>query len=187
MKAALDAWGFRHNAFQQGFASQTNDARIIAAATARPGIVLRRPVGTSQPFQEDAGLPEDFAIPKIGKAEKAVPKPAPAPRPKARTPVRKGEGKAESAAIISFEKEKARRDHQRAQEDVRTKRARAKRQHAIDQAQSGLEKARLQHERKLEKLERERALLERRMQKEQESWQARRGSLESALDRAHKQ
>src|SRR6185369_11361406 len=61
MKAALDAWGFRHNAFQQGFASETGDAQIIKAAMAQPGIVLRRPVGTDQPFGEDAELPQGFS------------------------------------------------------------------------------------------------------------------------------
>src|ERR1700755_32982 len=69
MKAALEAWGFKHNAFHQGFASQPRDADIIAPATAKPGKVLRRPVGTGEPFREDAELPKGFSIPTVGKAE----------------------------------------------------------------------------------------------------------------------
>jgi colicin import membrane protein len=42
MKAALEAWGMGHNAFQHGFAKQTDDPKIIAAAIAQPGVVLKR-------------------------------------------------------------------------------------------------------------------------------------------------
>ena len=89
MKAALDAWGFRHNAFQQGFASQSQDAGIIAATTAQPGVVLRRPVGTNQAFTVDAELPRGFTIPKVGKVARQTVRPAtPAPaRPKRAKPV----------------------------------------------------------------------------------------------------
>jgi hypothetical protein len=185
MKAALDAWGFKHNAFQQGFAGQSHDAEIIAAAAAKPGVVLRRPVGTNQPFQEEAELPKGFTIPKIGKGKQPAAKRSPKPRPKAKT--RKSEQRTAPAAIISFEKEKAKRDRLRAQEEEETTRARAKRQRAVDKAQSVLDKARSQHERNLEKLERERAVLDRRIQQEQEKWDARRDSLESALDRTRRQ
>jgi colicin import membrane protein len=46
MKAALEAWGMGHNAFQHGFAKQTDDPKIVAATMAQPGVVLRRAVGT---------------------------------------------------------------------------------------------------------------------------------------------
>lgn len=57
MKAALEAWGASSNLFHQGFAKEADDDDIIAAAMAKPGIVLKRPVGSSDPFREDADLP----------------------------------------------------------------------------------------------------------------------------------
>jgi hypothetical protein len=57
MKAALEAWGSRNNLFHQGFAKETDDSEVIAAAMARPGLVLRRPVGSTKPFREHSELP----------------------------------------------------------------------------------------------------------------------------------
>ena len=36
MKAALEAWGMGHNAFHQGFARETHDPKIVAAALTKP-------------------------------------------------------------------------------------------------------------------------------------------------------
>jgi hypothetical protein len=58
MKAALRAWDFTHDAFAQGRARQTQDAAIIAAATAVPGAVLKRPIGGKGAFQTHAELPQ---------------------------------------------------------------------------------------------------------------------------------
>ena len=57
MKAALEAWGSKQNLFHQGFAKETDDSEVVAAAMAKPGVVLRRPVGSDQPFHEHADLP----------------------------------------------------------------------------------------------------------------------------------
>jgi hypothetical protein len=58
MKAALQDWGIDVNLFQQGLARQTDDPAIIKAAESAPGKVLRRPIGSKQPFREGAELPE---------------------------------------------------------------------------------------------------------------------------------
>lgn len=58
MKAALKDWGIDVNLFQQGLARQTEDPAIVKAAEAAPGRVLRRPIGSRQPFREGAELPE---------------------------------------------------------------------------------------------------------------------------------
>jgi hypothetical protein len=50
MKAALEAWGSKQNLFHQGFAKETDDSEVVAAAMAKPGVVVRRPVGPSSPF-----------------------------------------------------------------------------------------------------------------------------------------
>src|SRR3954451_15664506 len=57
MKAALNAWGTSRNLFHQGFAKASDDSEVIAAAMAKPGLVLRRPVGSTKPFREHSDLP----------------------------------------------------------------------------------------------------------------------------------
>jgi hypothetical protein len=46
MKAALEAWGADSNLFHQGAAKESTDPDIIAATMAKPGVVLKRPVGS---------------------------------------------------------------------------------------------------------------------------------------------
>lgn len=48
MKAALEAWGADSNLFHQGAANESHDPDVIAATMAKPGVVLRRPVGTDR-------------------------------------------------------------------------------------------------------------------------------------------
>ena len=60
MKAALEAWGADSNLFHQGAAKESHDPDVIAATMAKPGVVLRRPVGTDRPFSEHAELPPDL-------------------------------------------------------------------------------------------------------------------------------
>ncbi len=82
MKAALEAWGSRINLFHQGFARESDDPATVAATMAKPGVVLRRAVGSSGKFGEDAQLPTDLptkqaaALP-ISKARKKAAEPAP--------------------------------------------------------------------------------------------------------------
>jgi hypothetical protein len=61
MKAALEAWGADSNLFHQGAANESDDADVIAATMAKPGVVLRRPVGSDRSFGEHAELPTDLA------------------------------------------------------------------------------------------------------------------------------
>ena len=57
MQAALRAWGMTHNVFADGLAKETKDTKIIEAATAQPGVVLRRPLSSKGAFGTDARLP----------------------------------------------------------------------------------------------------------------------------------
>ena len=57
MKAALEAWGADSNLFHQGAAKESHDPDVIAATMAKPGVVLRRPVGSDGSFGEHAELP----------------------------------------------------------------------------------------------------------------------------------
>jgi hypothetical protein len=64
MKAALEAWGADSNLFHQNFAKEVHDADIVKSAMAHPGIVLKRPVGSTKPFAEPSELPEDLVSTK---------------------------------------------------------------------------------------------------------------------------
>ena len=57
MKAALEAWGTKTNLFRQGVAKEVDDPEVIAATMRKPGVILRRPVGSNGPFKEHADLP----------------------------------------------------------------------------------------------------------------------------------
>src|SRR3954464_11894219 len=74
MKAALEAWGMSHNAFQHGFAKQTEDPSIVAATMAHPGVVLKRPVCSNGEFKENAELPKNLPGIKPPKMEAVQPK-----------------------------------------------------------------------------------------------------------------
>jgi colicin import membrane protein len=157
MKAALEAWGSKQNLFQRGFAKETEDPATVAAAMAHPGVVLRRAVGTGGKFSENAALPKTvLPTPQKG-APKAKEKPA-----KKALSAKKPEVDAnlQKAAVNEFEKERARREQQRAEEEsqrrkaeIAEERARRRRQTAVEKAEAILEKARQHHEEALKKLE----------------------------------
>lgn len=62
--AALRAWGSRQDLFREGLAKPSEDKAAIAAAIAKPGVVLRRPAGSNSLFTENPGLP---VVPKAPK------------------------------------------------------------------------------------------------------------------------
>jgi len=80
-KAALAAWDVRENLFAQGTASVTEDKAAVDAALARPGVVLRRPAGSTEPYGESPAAPQVPKLKRPGGAAKlkAVEKPAPPP------------------------------------------------------------------------------------------------------------
>src|SRR5512139_229498 len=57
MKAALEACGAGSNLFHQGVAKETEDSDVVAATMSKPGVVLRRPAGSSGRFAEQSELP----------------------------------------------------------------------------------------------------------------------------------
>jgi hypothetical protein len=80
MKAALEACGADSNLFHQGAAKESDDPDVIAAAMAKPGVVLRRAVGSDGPFGEHAELPTNLGGPGSTKAARK-PKGGKAKRP----------------------------------------------------------------------------------------------------------
>src|SRR5688572_2902544 len=112
MKAALEAWGSKSNLFHQGFAKEVDDPNVVAAAMAKPGIILRRPVGSNGPFKEHAELPASLSS-HDGKREPAK-HPA---KPKKRSSGRIDDEAARKAAL-AFEREQRQRESERRKEEL---------------------------------------------------------------------
>jgi hypothetical protein len=114
MKAALDAWGADSNLFHQGAAKHSEDPDVVAATMAKPGVVLKRPVGSNGHFKEQAELPRNLA--GAGGAKKAGRKPPSrkSPSRKPQKPTKKTADEGDRKAALAFEKEQARRDRERA-------------------------------------------------------------------------
>ena len=161
MKAALEAWGADSNLFHQGAAKESDDPDVIAAAMAKPGVVLRRPVGTDRPFSEHAELPTDLGG---GGPTKAVRKSKghQAKEPSSR-PVDKA---AERKAALAFEKEQKRRQLEQAKEETARQKDRERRQLAVDKAQAALDKAEQQHTKRAAAIQAEMEAIEKTSQAE---------------------
>ncbi|WP_368911682.1 cell envelope biogenesis protein TolA [Taklimakanibacter deserti] len=199
MKAALKAWGASEsNLFQQGFAKQSDDRQVIAAAMANPGVVLRRPVGSNKGFQERAELPTAESLSEHFRKTELPRKKAPAPKsPKAiekakrdaaevaeREAAAKVDEKAERKAAAAYKKEERRRELKRQKEAATAAKLRSRRNAALEKAKSALDKARREHVKKTAAIEKKRAAVDRRAQQEETRWQKLERRLEEALQRA---
>jgi colicin import membrane protein len=187
MKAALEAWGMGHNAFQHGFAKQTDEAKIVAATMANPGVVLRRAVGTKGEFTEHAELPKDLWKLEVPKAEPIRHKPRrPAKQPAKPRPT--ADDKNDRAAILSFEKAKQLRDAAREKEQVEATAKREKEQarteRALAKAEDALNRARERHKEIAAAIASDQEKLDRRAVAEKKRWDAERAKLEVARERA---
>lgn len=178
MKAAVEAWGVPANVFQQGFASQTEDPRIVKATQAYPGVVLKRPVGSDDEFKEKAALPS--RLPDVS------PVPVQARKPKKMGARAQSNRNADKAAIISFERERAKRAAQHEKAEAEAERDRAARKRAVKAAEAELDEAEASHKKAMEQLDRERVKLERRADLAVERWEAQKKKLEAAIERARR-
>jgi len=189
MKAALEAWGMNHNAFQHGFAKQTDDAKIISATMEKPGVVLKRPVGTKGAFSESAELPKELWKGSLPKIEPPKKKPKAEPKKKSKVaPKQAKNGKEDKAAILSFEKAKERREREREKEEereaARQEKEQARIERALAKADQALEEASARHDDVIAAIEKEREKLDRRADTENERWEKERHKLEEARERA---
>lgn len=193
MKAALQAWGASSNLFHQGAAKETDDPDVVAATMAKPGVVLRRPVGSNGPFTESAELPTDLAEgegrtksrTKATRKAKSKSKPRSKQRPakSARKPSREIDDQAARKAAAAFEKEERRREARRRKEEAARARERARRDKAVAAAEAALDKAKREHEAKAEEIEAARAALDERAEAEQARWDKQRAKLQQAVRR----
>lgn len=171
MKAALQAWGSDRNLFHDGLARETDDAAIVAATMAKPGIVLRRPVGSTGAFAEQA----------------SVAKALPAARPRAPArPARARNDVAERRAAHAFEREQAHRERQRRKEEERLARERTRKEAAIAAAESALAKASARHAASQRKFDRARAALDVEAAAEEQRWTSEKELLDAKLRAARR-
>lgn len=174
MRAAAEAWGSRTHVFHQGFAKETHDPAIVAATMAKPGVVLRRRVGSNDTFTEHAELPKNLPVEKL--EEKPARHKAPPPR--------EADSKAARAAALAFETEQKRREMERRKEEAARKKERKPREQVIAKAERTLEQAKQEHETRVKKIEKDRAAVDRRLQSENARWEQQKEKLERALRKA---
>lgn len=178
MKAALEAWGSKSNLFHQGFAAEADDPDVIAAAMSKPGVILRRPVGSDGPFKVDADLPSDISRKKV--KDRPRKHRVRSGKPSARTLDDQAARKAASA----YEREQKRRESRRRKEEAARTKERERREQATAKVQAAIEAAEQAHEQSAGRIDIERAALEQRAQAEEERWKRQKEKLEIALRRA---
>ena len=179
MKAALDAWGADSNLFHQGAAMESDDPDVIAAAMKKPGVVLRRPVGSDGSFGEHAELPTNLGA---GRPTKAALK---SKGPKAKKPSSRPVDKAaERKAALAFEREQKRRRLEQEKEETARQKDRERRQQAVDKAQAALDRAEQEHVKRAATIQAEVEALEKRSQAERARWNKEKVRLEATLRRA---
>jgi hypothetical protein len=177
MKAALEAWGADSNLFHQGAAKESHDPDVIAATMAKPGVVLKRPVGSNGPFGEHAELPKD-----LGHAGRK--KPAHEPSAKAKKSSAQPDKASDRKAAQAYERERQRREREEAREKAARQRERARRQEAIDKAQAALGTAEEKHMRCVAALRAQIEAIEKKVQAEDTNWDEEAKRLTAALRRA---
>jgi hypothetical protein len=180
MKAALEAWGADSNLFHQSAAKESDDPDVIAATMAKPGVVLRRPVGSNGSFSEHAALPT--ALGAAGSPTKSARKPGDGQAK--RSPARLVDKAAERKAAVAYEREHKHRDRQRAREEDTRKKERERRHRAVDKAQAAMDKAQREHAKRAAALQAEVEALEDKSQAEDARWDKEKEQLEAALRRA---
>lgn len=178
MKAALEAWGSTRNLFHQGFAKITEDPMVVAATMAKPGVVLRRPVGTDAAFSEHAQLPTNLPIDgsRRASAQRRAPKGKMLPKPMDKKMARQ--------AALAFQREEERRRRQARNEEAAREKESQRRDRAIAAAEAALEEARQAHQEKAGGLEKARAALDKEFEAEEARWMKKKEQLESAVRRA---
>ncbi|WP_334539213.1 cell envelope biogenesis protein TolA [Bradyrhizobium sp. AZCC 1708] len=177
MKAALEAWGADSNLFHQGAAKQSHDPDVIAATMAKPGVVLRRPVGSDGPFSEHAELPTNLG--GGGSTNAARKSKGPKAKKSSSRPVAAGR-----KAALAYEREQKRREVERAREEAARQKERERRQQAVDKAQAALDKAEENHAKRSAAIQAEVEALEKRSQTEEARWEKEKERLQAALRRA---
>ena len=180
MKAALEAWGSKSNLFHQGSAKETDDPAIVAATSARPGVILKRAVGSNDIFTEHAALPRNLGE----RAAQQTPIKA-MQAGKEQTPP-KTDDRIYHRGSSCVEREEKRRERARQKKLAALEKQRKKRELAIANAEAAMEAAKRTHETKIQEIEDARSALDRQSQEEDARWEKQSAKLEAALSRARR-
>ncbi|HEX4302165.1 MAG TPA: hypothetical protein VHZ78_05200 [Rhizomicrobium sp.] len=113
--AALRAWGIHQNLFAEGMAKVATDKAVLAAALAKPGVVLKRALGTKGAFALDAPLPKVNGTKK--KTAKAVPSAAARKAAEAAQDALDRAGEAHDETVAALKAERAQIDAKLAAEE----------------------------------------------------------------------
>jgi hypothetical protein len=177
MKAALEAWGADSNLFHQGAAKESRDPDVIAATMAKPGVVLKRPVGSDGSFGEHAELPRN--LDQDGR-KKAAHKPSAKVKKSSAQPDKAADRKAAQA----YERERQRREREEAREEAARQKRRERRQKAVDKAQAALDTAEEEHTQRVAALRAQIEAIENKLNTANADWDKEEGRLKAALQRA---
>ena len=144
---------------------------------AKPGVVLRRAVGTNDTFNENAALPRDLGVHPVKRATTKARPPEKEPR------ALKLDDKATVAAALAFEREEKRRERERQKELAAQEKQRKQRELAIAKAKNAFEEAKRTHETKIKEIEDVRSELDKKGAAEDARWQKQRAKFEAVLAR----
>jgi colicin import membrane protein len=109
---------------------------VIAAAMSKPGVILRRPVGSNGSFKEHAHLPTHLSPVQVkGRPAKLRAK-------HQKQPSRKIDDKTGREAALAFEREQKQRENERGKEEAARAKEHGRRQKAIAKAEGALARAR---------------------------------------------
>ena len=178
MKAALEAWGADSNLFHQGAAKESTDPEIVAATMKKPGVVLKRPVGSDGPFGEHAELPKN-----LGESGRKKPLSKPSPR-KGKASSAHPDKAADKKAAQAYERDRQRREREEAKEEAARQKERERRQQAVDKAQAALDEAQQRHADRADALEAELKAIEKKVRAEEADWAEEEKRLKAVLRRA---
>ena len=181
MKAALDLWGAAFNLFTHGFARQTDERSTVAATLARPGVVLRRPVGTDQAYSEHAEASLSLPHQKANRKPKASPSKPSRQRTRPAKPANK---KADRAAALAFAREQQRRALRSRQEEAALHKEGERRDRVLAAARATLEAAQAGHARTLREIGKAQARLDSKASGEDARSIMEKARLDDALRRA---
>lgn len=162
MKAASEAWGSNQDIFKNGLAKETDDGKIVEAAMASPGVVLRRPVGSDDPFSQKA------ALPKVPDAEKKPPQDRPAANANKKQDTEDDQRQAEG---LARKKEQEAEALARKKAEDERERLRKQREQAIAKANAEFEKATARHEGAVKALARRQDELDQDIAQEKKQWE----------------
>jgi hypothetical protein len=147
---------------------------------AKPGIVLKRPVGSNGSFGEHAELPANLG--GGGKSTKAAGKPE-GRKPK-KASARPVDRAVDRKAALAYERDQKRRELERAREEAIRQKERERRQQAVDNAQGALDKAEREHAERAAAIQGELEAIEKKSQAEDARWNKEKERLEAVLRRA---